>query len=124
MIAFDACVSQTIPAICDQLTDPAVQKDKWIWASSTPPSVCWMGFWLPGDANAAKTITDVDQCKNDIFMPMVGYCNPSGDVGEYNLGLVNVVRVPDVLQTGTQVDAGYPSYILATRQLTETEVGG
>lgn len=119
MVDFDACVSQTIPAVCDQMTSPAVQKGKWIWANATSPSICWMGFWLPDDANAAKALTDIDQCKNDIFIPMVGYCNPSGNVGEYNLGLVNVVKVPDVLQTGTQVDAGYPSYILATRQLTE-----
>jgi len=123
-IDFGACVAQTIPAICDQLTDPAVQKGKWIWASATPPSVCWMGFWLPDDGNAAKPITDVDQCKNVIFMPMVGFCNPSGNTGEYNLGSVNIVRVPDVLQTGRQVDSGYPSYVLATRKLTVGGAGG
>jgi len=83
-----------------------------------------MGFWLPSGEGAAPVVRDVEACRNNIFRPLVGFCNPSGNMGEFNLGSVNIVRVPDLLQTGTQVDSGYPSYVLATRALTKGGVGG
>ena len=77
-----------------------------------------MGFWLPSGEGAAPVISDVESCENNIFLPMVGYCNPVGSLGEYNVGGVNLRKLPDVLQTGVQVNSGYPSYVLATKELT------
>ncbi|MCJ1451169.1 hypothetical protein MMC28_001504 [Mycoblastus sanguinarius] len=116
-ISWTACAIETIPAICDQLTDPAVQKGKWIWASATPPDVCWLGFYLPTYAGSAQVPT-LDRCVNEIFRPMVGFCNVWDNQGENNLGLVNVKSVPDGSQSGQAVDVGYPSFVLASRELT------
>ena len=59
---------------------------------------------------------------NEIFRPLAGYCNPATGYeeteGMYNLGMVNVKTKPDETQNGQAVDVGYPSYIMATRQLT------
>ncbi|CAF9917455.1 hypothetical protein IMSHALPRED_003586 [Imshaugia aleurites] len=120
-ITFAACSNQTIPAICDKLADPAVQNGTWIWASASPPNVCYMGFYLPPyDGSAQKP--DMNKCVNEIFRPMLGYCNPATGYeeteGMYNLGLINVRTKPDATQDGEAVDVGYPSYILATTQLT------
>ena len=53
---------------------------------------------------------------------MLGYCNPApGDgttAGMYDLGMVNVKVKPDGSQDGQAVDVGYPSYIMATKELT------
>jgi len=121
-INFPACIEETIPKICHQLTRPGVQKGKWIWESATPPGACWIGFWLPNDVGAAKPIRDMDECMNNIFTPLVGFCNPMLSPGRYNLRLVNIKKAPDYTQTGSQVDAGYPSYILSTRELTGREL--
>lgn len=120
-LTFDACSNQTIPTICDKLADPAVQNGTWIWASANPPNVCYMGFYLPPyDGSAQKP--GKDRCVNEIFRPMLGYCNPATGYevseGMYNLGMVNVKTKPDETQNGQAVDVGYPSYIIATRQLT------
>ena len=48
---------------------------------------------------------------------MLGYCNPAMVEGIYNLAMVNVEVVPDGTQNGQAVDVGYPSYIIATSQL-------
>lgn len=120
-LTFDACSNQTISAICDKLADPAVQNGTWIWASANSPSVCYMGFYLPPyDGSAQKP--DKDQCVNEIFRPMLGYCNPATGYevseGMYNLGMVNIKTKPDGTQNGQAVDVGYPSYIIATGRLT------
>ena len=120
-IDFDACSKQTIPAICDMLADPSVQNGTWIWASANPPNVCYTGFYLPPyDGSAQKP--DKNKCVNEIFRPLAGYCNPATGYeeteGMYNLGMVNVKIKPDETQNGQAVDVGYPSYIMATRQLT------
>lgn len=116
-----ACVTQTIPAICTKLTDPAVKKGTWVWASADAPDRCYMAFYLPPYDGSAQT-PDEDRCVNDIFTPMLGFCNPAtGYVeteGMYNLGMVNVKVRPDRFQDGQAVDVGYPSYLLSTRQLT------
>ena len=124
-IDFDACSKQTIPAICDLLADPTVQNGTWIWASASPPNVCYMGFYLPPyDGSAQKP--DTGKCVNEIFRPLAGYCNPATGYeeteGMYNLGMVNVKTKPDKTQNGQAVDVGYPSYVMATSQLT-SEVG-
>ena len=49
---------------------------------------------------------------------MVGFCNVWDNQGENNLGLVNVKSVPDGSQSGQAVDVGYPSFVLASRELT------
>lgn len=83
-----------------------------------------MGFWLPTYEGSARPIRDFEECVRDVWTPMVGFCNPARSPGLYNLGLVNLRRVPDAEQSGSQVDAGYPSYVLATRELTAREAGG
>lgn len=120
-IDFDACSNQTIPAICDKLADPAVQNGTWIWASANSPNVCYMGFYLPPYTGSAQK-PGRDKCVDEIFRPMLGYCNPATGYevseGMYNLGMVNIKTKPDETQTGEAVEVGYPSYIMATRQLT------
>ena len=117
---FDACARETVPAICDKLSDPAAPNATWVWASASS-GACFMGFYLPPFyGSAPKPIRD--KCVEGIFKPMAGYCNPAtGFVtkeGMYDLAMVNVKVAPDRSQNGQAVDAGYPSYILATRQLT------
>lgn len=82
-----------------------------------------MGFWLPNYEGSAKPTKDVDECAKNIFTPLMGFCNPVLTPGLYNWGLVNVKLVPDYTQTGIQVDAGYPSYIMATTRLSGKESG-
>ncbi|CAF9934148.1 MAG: hypothetical protein ALECFALPRED_005865 [Alectoria fallacina] len=120
-IDFGACSNETIPAICDKLADPAVQNETWIWASGATPNVCYLGFYLPPyDGSAQKP--DKEKCVSEIFRPMLGYCNPATGhevtEGMYNLGMVNVKVKPDETQNGQAVDVGYPSYVMATTQLT------
>ena len=120
-LTFDACSSETIPAICAKLADPGVPNATWIWASAAAPNTCHIGFYLPPyDGSAPKPSND--KCVNEIFRPMLGYCNPATGYevveGMYNLAMVNVKARPDGTQTGQAVDVGYPSYIVATRQLT------
>lgn len=118
---YTACSLETIPAICDKLADPTVQNATWIWASATSPDVCSMGFYLPPFAGRAQK-PDRDQCVDDIFRPMLGYCNPAPGYGTtagmYDMGMVNVKVKPDGIQNGQAVDVGYPSYIMATKELT------
>lgn len=121
----DTCSNQTIPAICDKLADPAVQNGTWVWASANSPNLCSMGFYLPPYSGSAQ-IPGRDKCVNEIFRPMLGYCNPATGYevteGMYNLGTVNIKTLPDKTQDGAAVDVGYPSYIIATRQLTADSV--
>ena len=120
-IDFGACSNETIPAICDKLAHPAVENGTWIWASASTPNACSLGFYLPPyDGSAQKP--DKEKCVGEIFRPMLGYCNPATGhevtEGMYNLGMVNVKVKPDETQNGQAVDVGYPSYIMATTQLT------
>ena len=123
-INFTACSLETIPAICDKLADPAVQTGVWIWASAadtTGVASCFMGFFLPPYSGSAPKPSR-EKCVEDIFRPMAGYCNPATGYltteGMYNLATVNVKEKPNGDYNGQAVDVGYPSYAMATRQLT------
>ena len=113
-LVFQNC--QTAAAdICNKLTDPHVQKDRWIW---TNPAIisCAFGFWLPsGNGSDAAFAPDYNRCMYGIFQPMAKSCtNPSWN----NVGGVNLASIPNATYTGQAVDPYYPSYVIAPSQLT------
>ena len=98
-VAYDACA-----AINSSDTPVGV----WNWTD--PGSSCVMGFWLPQYNGSAPRPT-YDACMNNIYIPMY---NIGMDFGgkAYNQVTVNLVKLPDNYQTGSQVDVGYPSYTI------------
>ncbi|KAI4235787.1 MAG: hypothetical protein L6R40_006382 [Gallowayella cf. fulva] len=89
-------------------------KDQWIWNEFGGPG-CALGMWLSSDPNAAP-IPDVTRCVYGIFRTMAMICEDGGP--ESQVAAVNVVKLQGGGATGQQVNAGYPSYIVAPETLT------
>ncbi|KAL8636321.1 MAG: hypothetical protein Q9228_006272, partial [Teloschistes exilis] len=112
------CAWATID-ICNQLTDPHLKKDRWIWTN--PAYIgCALGFWMPsGNGTDAAFAPDFDRCTTGIFAPLTKLCsNPAWK----NVGSINVKRMPNATDTGEAVDAYYPSYVIAPAALTPSHV--
>ena len=99
-VVFDACTA---------ITAPSTPTGAWNWTD--PGSQCVMGFWLP-QYNGSAPLPSYESCVDNIFTPMY---NIGMDVGgtRFNQVTVNLVNLPDNYQTGSQVDIGYPSYMIS-----------
>ncbi|KAL8854150.1 MAG: hypothetical protein Q9221_001072 [Calogaya cf. arnoldii] len=105
--------------------------DQWIWNDWSPG--CALGMWLPSDPAAADW-PDATRCEYGILRMMGTICyneaygTVSGvDDGTTGAGAstngsvvatVNLQRLQGGGTTGEQVNAGYPSYIVASETLT------
>lgn len=69
-----------------------------------------MGIWV-NPSPAASIPYAFSRCQEDIYLLMQSTCFPS-DGGPFNVAAVNLQTLPDGGTTGSQVDAGYPSYIM------------
>ncbi|KAL8938375.1 MAG: hypothetical protein Q9216_003932 [Gyalolechia sp. 2 TL-2023] len=111
---YQACLNAIVD-ICNKLTFPHVEKDRWIW---TPPSNigCALGFWLPsGNGSDAAFAPTYERCQTGIFEPIARACtNPAWN----NVGGVNLRTLPDGTTSGEAVNPLYPSYVIGPNQLT------
>ena len=117
-------------ALCDQLADPAIQRDIWHWVEK---GGCRIGMWLPGSPGSAPPPT-IQKCRAQVFEPMVQACGAWGTPSRgavtppVNRGSVNInvtlgsgsgypaidrpYSIFATEQNGVAVDPGYPSYII------------
>ena len=109
-----------VPQICDLLSASDAgtgDVDRWVYAYAPEQQTygCVMGFWLPGAVRGTRKVPNGEACRNEVFGQMLNLCiNAKGDeLGLFNAASVNVGTLPGNGRTGTQVEAGAPSYIMA-----------
>lgn len=91
----------------------ALSPHLWVWCQD---SGCAVGVWLPGAAPGNARLPTQAECETNIFKAMadIGASMPTKtDMVSVNLATVPSWKEPSVL--GSQVAAGYPSYIIAPR---------
>lgn len=103
-------------AFCESIdrSDPknTPPTDQWIWNSWQEG--CALGMWLPSDPKAADW-PDPTRCEYGIFRTMSTYCGEGFNGSQ--VATVNVRQLQGGGNTGMQVNAGYPSYIIAPEVL-------
>lgn len=98
--------------VCNSINNGTAPHNAWYWYS--PQSGFAVGVWLPGNTGDAPC-PHFEQCTQAIYYMMIQGCANSAG---FNGASVNVVTLPDNLQTGQAFDSGYPSYIMAPAPLT------
>ena len=106
-----------ISSLCKELnTTPLslIPRDFWVWTDLLPFPNCAVAYWIPGHATPEMIPTTLDDCVNGIFGRMVELCagRPVSNVGS-----VNVDAVPDTFGPGTEREAGFPSFLVASEKL-------
>ncbi|CAD6574191.1 MAG: hypothetical protein ASARMPRED_006584 [Alectoria sarmentosa] len=69
-----------------------------------------MGIWF-NPLPAAQPPLTLDSCRAKIYQLMQLTCFPS-EGGPFNVAAVNLQTLPDADTNGSQVDPGYPSYVI------------
>ena len=108
-----AMCSGLYSALCKTMQHANFPTAAWVWADGGDN--CAVGVWVPAPQGAAM-IPSVDRCENSIYAAMAGSCSNPSQLN--NVASVNLATLPsfsDKTQTGSQVNAGYPSYILAPK---------
>ena len=93
------------------------------WVFGNAGGKCTLGFWLP---EGGASPPSYERCVDQIFLLIANTCLDP----KYNLGTVNIAKVPDIqafnssaksgtCSTGFAVDADYPSYIMLAQQSTD-----
>ena len=104
--------SALIPELCaNQWQSPG----NWVWLTGEG---CSLGSWLPVQNGGAAPWPSQAQCEQLIYVSMYDSCQLTGD--SWTVAAVNLVVLPadsPVTQSGQQVNAGYPSYVIANHQL-------
>ncbi|KAL8992548.1 MAG: hypothetical protein Q9169_007014 [Polycauliona sp. 2 TL-2023] len=86
--------------------------DQWVWNSWSPG--CALAMWLPSDPSAADR-PEPERCEYGILRTMAGYC----DVGDgLDVATVNVKELQGGGGSGSQVNAGYASFLVSPEVLT------
>lgn len=98
-----------IDSFCDGMVTSNFPTNQWVWNTNGGPG-CAIGMWYPGGEGVAKK-PDATRCKKGIFGTMGLYCADGGPSSQ--VAAVNLVHLPTRTNTGVQVNAGYPSYIMA-----------
>ena len=103
--------SELIPVMC---TNEFQHAGEWVWASQ---SGCSLGSYLPSETyvGAAQWPSQLN-CEELIYGAMVSACTGSGS--QYNVAAVNLNTLPNNKPggTGSAVNVGYPSYLIAASQ--------
>lgn len=110
-----SCVSN-IDEMCDLISESKANVSQWTWSSGGPN--CTMGIWFNPSPAAQPSLT-WSHCYNDIYGLMLTTCFPS-DGGQFNVAAVNVKSLPAVGTSGSQVDSGYPSYVIVPETYDDT----
>ena len=100
-------------ATCANILWAAFPTGAWVW--NDPGSGCAVGVWMPAGTGNAM-VPSVERCNDLIFEAMTDSCSTTTTPS--NVGSVNLNSLPsfsDKTKTGTQVDFGYPSYIIAPK---------
>lgn len=69
-----------------------------------------MGIWF-NPSPAAQPSLSFSVCQRDIYQLMQSTCFPSQG-GQFDVAATNLQTLPGVGTNGSQVDSGYPSYII------------
>ena len=100
---------------CSNIPWAKFPKGAWVWTDSE--NGCVIGVWMPagtdGAGSGAAMTPSVTRCTDLIFSMMTGSCSLPG---QYNVASVKLNTLPsftDPTQTGSQLNVGYPSYIIA-----------
>ena len=126
---WSACQPDLLSGVCSLFAWSTYPKGAWVWTD--PGQGCAVGVWIPAGtdglgAGAAMT-PSTERCTDLILQAMNGSCSTTTAASD--IASVNIAALPsfsDVRQTGVQVNAGYPSFILAGKSpkgLNLTEVG-
>lgn len=108
----------SIVDICRKINSRYSPKGKWVWSSVGGPD-CAVGYWSPA-YNGSAPVPDRTRCEQGIYETMMGLCVTEPDLyfyGVSNMVAVNLVNLPSANSTGSQVNVGYPSYVIAPQKL-------
>ncbi len=98
--------------ICSDVNNSSNPTGYWIW--SYQQDGCAVGIYLPGLPGSAPPPTP-GRCETLIFQGMVDSCSATATAS--SMASVNLVNNPSYLASntaqGSQVNAGYPSYIIS-----------
>ena len=113
-----AACEKVFQGVCGGIPWTQYPKGAWVW--SDPGTGCAVGTWMPpgsdGKGASAAMTPSLLRCYDLISQVMVDSCSTA--TGGSNIASVNVVTLPsfsDPSQTGSQVNVGYPSYVIAGR---------
>ncbi|KAL8840553.1 MAG: hypothetical protein Q9170_001306 [Blastenia crenularia] len=106
-------------ATCDRIQSQDWARDTWHWDTDGGEG-CAVGIWLPSGDGVAE-VPDTVRCRDAIYGTMGLYCNEGGAGGDGGIqsqvAAVNLVKLPGGGIQGQQVNAGYPSYLIAPEVL-------
>lgn len=109
----------SIVDVCRKINSRYSPKGKWVWSSIGGPG-CAVGYWVPA-YNGSAPVPDLTRCEQGIYGSMMSLCVTQPDIEDFygvsNLVAVNIVDLPSANGTGSQVNVGYPSYIIAPQKL-------
>lgn len=103
-----AYCASNIANLCGTINDAKATVSQWNWSSGGPN--CTVGVWF-NPLPAAQPSRTQSICELDIYQLMQSTCFPSQG-GPFNVAAVNLQTLPDLVTNGSQVDSGYPSYII------------
>lgn len=116
-----AACEKVFQGVCGGILWTEYPKGAWVW--SDPGTGCAVGTWMPpgsdGKGAGAAMTPSLLRCYDLISQAMIDSCSTA--TGGSNMASVNVGTLPsfsDPSQTGSQVDIGYPSYIVAGKSPT------
>ena len=110
-MAWGNCMS-SVQQICRTVDNSSNPTGYWIWSYQTEG--CAVGVYLPSFSGSAPPPSP-ERCQTLIFEAIVNSCSTTTIPS--SMGSVNVVSNPSYLMSdisqGSQVNAGYPSYIVS-----------
>ena len=110
-------------SICETMQLSDFPKGAWVW--SDPGKGCAVGAYMPS-VNGAAEIPTTSRCLDQIYGAMVTSCENAPNTNAYSVNLASMPSIQDASQTGSQVNVGYMSYVIAhhsPKGLTSTSVG-
>ncbi|KAL6715329.1 hypothetical protein ACLMJK_007595 [Lecanora helva] len=93
---------------------------EWVWATGDG---CSLGSYLPSETiqGAAQWPSQIN-CEELIYGAMLQACTENSQ--SYNVAAVNLINLPNAQSSGSQVNVGYPSYLIAQQQPREVGDAG
>ncbi|KAM0805689.1 hypothetical protein BDR22DRAFT_884660 [Usnea florida] len=106
-INLTSCASN-MDSKCSSIAEGFEPASQWSWSSGGPN--CTMGSWI-NPLPAAQPSDLYESCMNDVYALMQSTCFTSQGKS-FNVAAVNLQTLPGLGTNGSQVDSGYPSYII------------
>lgn len=114
-IELDFC-GPAISIACRQIQFMAATHEgqgSWNWVTLEPEAKCVAGFYVPLEARPWM-FPSLNECHKAIFRHILDVC---GRYEEFNIGTINIDRLPDSSTPGTAILDGYPRYLMASMTL-------